>query len=113
MRAPRCASGADDDPPRRECRWPLSWEKTFRRPWCVRIRAAIDEPVVQTERAVAPEFIFQRRHAEAGPVRRARHFLQRIFGGVFGDLFLERPAGFHRARLLARPRADLAVLGTG
>src|SRR6185312_16645240 len=87
-----------------------SWKKALSMPWAAPL-AAIDQPVMQAERPVAPEFDFGRHQPEAGPVTGPGHFAQRIFGGVFGDLSLERPAPHHGARLRRGPGPDLAVLG--
>src|SRR5436190_9061179 len=88
-----------------------SRKQPLRAPRRVLILAAVHETVVQPERAVAPEFDLERRHAKAAPVGRAGHFRERIFRRVFRDLLLERPASFHGPRLGRGPGTDLAVLG--
>ena len=89
---------------------PSSRKQPFGPPRLARLSAAIDQPVMQTERTVAPELDLQRRDAEARPVRRTRHFRECVFRGVFRDLALEDETAFHRTRLRRGPGADLAVL---
>src|SRR5437588_5087810 len=73
-------------------------------------RAAEFDSIVQTERTVVPELHRDRHDAVAGPVWRARHGAERVFRGVERDRFLEGEPTFQRARLLARPGADLRAL---
>ena len=68
---------------------------------------------MQTERPVVPELDRDRHDAIAGPVRRARYGADDVFGGVDGNRFLEGEPAFQRARLLARPGADLRTLRAG
>src|SRR4029079_14013959 len=71
---------------------------------------AVDETIMQAERAVAPELDLERADAKAAPIGRTRHLAQRVLRGVFRDLLLERPARFHCARLRRRPATDLGFL---
>src|ERR1700759_4859931 len=107
MRSPRCASSPDYGPPLRECSLPSSREQTLRAPRRVRVGSTVDETIVQTERTITPELDLHGLHAIAAPVWPARHFGERVFGGVFGDLLLEYPTAFHRARLRAGQCADI------
>ena len=77
-----------------------------------RVAAELD-PVMQAERPVVPELDLHRHDAVAGPVRRARHGAERVFRAVERDRLLEREPAFQRARLLARPGADLRALRAG
>src|SRR6185503_10830316 len=65
------------------------------------------DAVVQTERAVVPELDRNRHDAIAGPVRRARHRAKCILCRIERDRLLEGEPALQRARLLARPGADL------
>src|SRR3569833_2121240 len=65
---------------------------------------------MKPERHVAPEYNLEWPDAVPAPIIGARHFGERIFRGIFRDLFFERPAAFHRPRLGGSPSADLAVL---
>ena len=76
-------------------------------------RAAELDAVVQAERPVVPELDRDRHDAVAGPVRRARHGAERVFRRVERDRLLEGEPAFQRARLLARPGADLRALRAG
>src|SRR5215469_10850074 len=75
-----------------------------------RALAAIDQPVMQPKRPIAPKFDFERHQPEPYPIIGPWHLRERIFGAVFGNLLLERPTPFHRSRLCRCPSADLAVL---
>src|SRR5947207_1499922 len=81
-----------------------SRKQPLRAPRRVLILAAVHETVVQPERAVAPEFDLERRHAKAAPVRRAVHFRERIFRRL---LRLFHPRVEQRKRILARPYATV------
>src|SRR4051812_78013 len=70
--------------------------------------AAVDEPVVQAERAVLPELDPLRCQAEARPVGRPRHRADGVTGGELGDPPLQLKAGGQWPRLLRGPGADLA-----
>src|SRR3981189_3554040 len=79
-------------------------------PWLIQRIAAEFDAVVQTERAVVPEFEPQWRDAPAAPARRARPLADNVPGGDLGDRLLKGKAAFQRLRLLAGPGADLGLL---
>src|ERR1700759_2246122 len=77
-------------------------------------RLAVElDAVVQAERTVVPELETHRRDAPAAPARWARHLTDHVPGGDLGDRLLEGKAALQRLRLLARPGADLRLLGAG
>src|ERR1017187_6173767 len=84
-----------------------SREQPFRPPRSFAF-AAINQPVMQAKGPIAPKFDLERTQAKTRPVIRTRHFGERVFGGVFGDLFFERPAPFHGPRLGRGPGPTLA-----
>src|SRR5690606_22090564 len=62
-------------------------------------RLSEDHPVMQSERAVVPEFDLGRHDAIPRPVLGARNLADGIFRCIFGDGLLERKAAFQRSRL--------------
>src|SRR5581483_974659 len=71
------------------------------------------DAVVQAERPLLPEFHFLRHDAVARPMRRPRHLADGVFRRIDRDRLLEGEAAFQRRGLLARPGADLRLLGAG
>src|SRR5690349_8613012 len=81
----------------------LSWIHPHLVPRRAERCAAKLHAIMQAERPVVPELHAERHDAVAGPVWRARHGADRMFGGLQRDRFLEGKAAFQRTRLLARP----------
>src|SRR6266702_966698 len=82
-------------------------------PWLAgRVTAKFDA-VVEAEWAVVPELDARGRDAPAAPARRPRHLADNVFGRDLGDRLLEGEAALQLLRLLARPGADLGLLGPG
>src|ERR1700674_4591713 len=72
-----------------------------------RLRAAEFDPVMQPVGAILPEFHHGRGQPVANPEWRARPRPDGKFRRMDGDRLLEGEAAFERARLPARPGADL------
>src|SRR5579863_2793661 len=66
------------------------------RPGLIRPIAAEFDAIVQTERAVVPEFEPQRRNAPAAPAGRARHLADHVLCGDLANGLLEGKAAFER-----------------
>src|SRR4029077_4117244 len=90
----------------------FSWVHAHFGPRLAQGRAAEFDAVVQAERAVVPELHRDRHDAVAGPVRRARHGAHGVFRSVERHRLLEGEPALQRARLLARPGADLRTFRT-
>src|SRR5947207_10232940 len=90
-----------------------SWVHPHLAPRLTERGAAEFDAIMQAERPVVPELHRDRHDTVAGPVRRARHGTERIFRGVERDRLLEGEPAFQRARLLARPGADLRAPRAG
>ena len=66
---------------------------------------------MQTEWPFLPELDRERHDPVSGPIGRPRHIAERVFRGINRNGLLEGEATFERRRLLARPGADLGLLG--
>src|ERR1700681_3569659 len=72
--------------------------------------AAVEQPLVQPERPVAPELDGERPQTKARPMRRTRDARQRIFCGIARDFLFKCETPFQRPRLARSPGPDLAIL---
>src|SRR5690348_2786627 len=107
MRKWRAASACRRAPVCR-CR---SWEEALHAPAFT--VADVDEAVMKAVWAILPEFDPPRHHAPAGPARRPRNGPLAETARHLGKARLERLAARHRARLVRRPGADLALPRAG
>ena len=73
----------------------------------------VAEAIVQPVGAALPHLERLVREAIAAPVRRARHLDAAVALLDLGDGFVERGTIDEHLALLRRPRADLALTGTG
>src|SRR3954454_10203603 len=79
-------------------------------PCLAQARTSELDAIVEAEGPVVPELHRDRHDAIAGPVRRARHGADCVFGRVDRYRLLEGEPAFQWTRLLTRPGADLRAL---
>src|SRR5215475_1404687 len=68
---------------------------------------------MQAKRPLLPELDRERNDPITGPIARARHLAESIFGGIDRYCLFEGQTTFERRRLLAGPGAYLRLLGPG